>query len=129
MIDDILKPKSDQEIEDLLADMDALELMRFGSKHNQIPIIQLGIERADTKVFARDFNASSANFFDSLNLKTYWELIDIDIDNYVKMRRIVDGEEDDFSMGFFAKRFIPIYEDDDILNFTRRSLDKILNKL
>jgi len=129
-ISDILKPKTDEEIENILEKLSREEIMQLGYKNSNRDICKYGIEKCGTKVFALDYNESSIEFFDVVNLQRFFEITSFsDNDHLVNVKRISDYKEDDYAILFFASNFTPIYPDNKILNKTKQNLDNIFNAL
>lgn len=121
MLDDVLKPKTDEEIEELMKSLTPEELLSLGFKMNDKNIILYGIEKANTKVWAYDY---SEDFLKAVNTRQYWEFLDVN-EEYITVKRIADGEEQDWSFKFFANQFTPIYADNRVLKETKDTINKI----
>ena len=129
-ISDILKPKTDEEIENILEKLSGEEIMQLGYKNSSIYICKYGIEKCGTKVFALDYNESSYDFLNAVNLQKFFEITSFtDDDHHVCIKRLSDYTEHDYAILFFASRFTPIYPDNKILNQTKQNLDNIFNAL
>jgi len=128
MIGNILKPKTDEEIQEALEEMSPEQLLKVGAKWEDREIIRLGIEKADTNVFAMGYSPRHINASNPINLNTFYEVLDVN-ERYVTTRRIYDGDEDDFTLGFFGDRFTPIYKDNIDLYGTKQTIDKIMNAI
>ena len=124
----LFKAKTDKEIEEVIKAMSVDELLTHGAKTADKNIILYAIEKANTNVWAYDYNESSVDFMNAVNTKHYWELLDIDEEQYVILRRIVDGTEEDVTLKFFANRYSPIYKDDRILKETKDTIKKDIAK-
>lgn len=113
MISDILKGKSDEEIEKLLLDLPGEQIIEAGAKMGNYSIVKYGIEKTGTKIWALDYNPSSSSFFDNMiNLKSLYELVGFDEDErFIKLINIMKDDQDDHSFIFFGERFSPIYKE------------------
>jgi len=126
---DVFKPKSDEEIENIIDNMNTEQLFAYGLSLKNKELIKLGIERSDSNVYAYDYDLPHLNKSNPLNLHHFWEVIGIDENRYVLIRRITTGEEDSYSISFFAQRFTPIHKGDTKLQETKDDLDKIMKTL
>jgi len=128
MINDLLRGKTDEEVSNILSDMSVEELLQTGTNLKDKNIIKYAIEKANTKVWAFDYNSQSADFFNAVNLRSFYYVYSFD-DRYIKCKRIADGKDDESTILFFGSRYTPIYKGDKILNDTEEILNKILTLL
>ena len=73
MIEKILKGKTDKEMEGVIKGMSVNELLTFGARSGDKNVILYAIEKANTNVWAYDYNESSVDFMNAVNTKQYWD--------------------------------------------------------
>jgi len=128
MVKDIFKPKTEEEIEEILKTLSPDKIIDYGASIENRDIIEYGIEKANTKIFLNSYIPSkfSSDYY-------YWELKDIN-DKWIYLKRISDDSEEKFSFISFSHNFKPVYKENrqykelkDIVNNFNKIL-KILNK-
>lgn len=128
-ISNVLKPKTEDDIYKELEELSPEEILLLGYNSQNKNIIRIGIEKANTNIYGFDYDLKRIDHLNPINL---WKYYEVDFDGYTAYTtRIADGEEEAFSLLFFASRFVPIYKqkDLDIIKKTAKIANKILNKL
>ena len=134
-VNDLFKSKTDKEIEMILKTLSGEQLIKIGIDINDNEMIKAGIEKTGTKVWAFQYNASSADFFDNMiNLKYLYELIEIQKEKrenhvnefryYVILKNIMVENEYIYSIKYFVGEYKPIYKDNKHINIMSNVIDK-----
>jgi len=128
-IENILQPKTDAEIEHLLKILPAEQIIEMGANMKDVNLIKFGIEKTCTKIWAKDYNSSSASFFDNMiNLKTIYEISQISTEEkrgLIIVKNLMRGNEDEYYLNFFVSIFSPIYKDNEHIKIMSGVIDKI----